>query len=334
MKNSKNRSRRLRRWVLILAVVLAACLAVLAYLQMTQPSAIPDETTPSAAETTGLPAPTQAAETTEATETTAPTETTGATAATEATKTTEATEATEAATEPRETTPQPTAPAPTTTPTQPTQPQKPENPDDLTAMLAAAGHTYDELTQKNCTQLVTVVASGNKAQIRFFTLTDGLWEEASELHTSGFVGRNGVSKNKKEGDGCTPEGLYSIGTGFYISKQPETDLELFQITADTYWVDDPKSAYYNQRVEGTENKDWNSAEKMGSYKTAYKYGFVVDYNTDCVPGDGSAIFFHVGSKATAGCIATKEKQVLSYLSRLNVKGNPHILIISEKDLAS
>lgn len=56
---------------------------------------------------------------------------------------------------------------------------------------------------------------------------------------------------------------------------PNTGLTTFKITNDTYRVDDPNSAYYNKRVDGTQNKDWNSAEYMIDHPTEYEYGFVI-----------------------------------------------------------
>ena len=137
---------------------------------------------------------------------------------------------------------------------------------------------------------------------------------------SGYLGRNGTNDSKKEGDGCTPLGLYSVGSGFYIKEAPETGLDLFQITQDTYWIDDPNSQFYNQCVEGTENKDWKSAEHMISYSKEYLYGFVVDYNLAAEKGVGSAIFFHINSNPTAGCIATTEEMVRHALRAMVMKG--------------
>jgi L,D-peptidoglycan transpeptidase YkuD (ErfK/YbiS/YcfS/YnhG family) len=90
-------------------------------------------------------------------------------------------------------------------------------------------------------------------------------------------------------------------------------------------VDDPDSDFYNKYVVGTENKDWNSAERMIEYN-GYRYGFVVDYNVECIKGAGSAIFFHIGSNPTAGCVATSEEVILKYLSLLDKNKNPYVLI--------
>ena len=225
----------------------------------------------------------------------------------------------------------PTEPEPTTPPTEaieePTLPAVEEQPVQLTELISLENITYDMLAEKQCSQLITVEADGNKANIRIFTCEDGLWQAQPDLNCSGFLGRNGSSANKQEGDGCTPIGLYGIGSGFYTKNAPETGLDLFQVTKDTYWIDDPNSQFYNQRVEGTENKDWKKAEHMIDYPE-YLYGFVVNYNMPVVKGAGSAIFFHINDNPTAGCIATTEQMVLSYLALLDKEQHPHILIVN------
>ena len=143
----------------------------------------------------------------------------------------------------------------------------------------------------------------------------------------GFVGHNGVTENMHEGGYATPKGLYSVGEAFYIDDKPTTGLDIFQITENTYWVDDPNSSMYNRRVEGRQKADWNSAEHMISFRPSYDYGFVIDYNTEAVYNAGSAIFFHYSGDPTAGCVGTSTKMVLRYLAALDKKLNPYILIV-------
>lgn len=200
-----------------------------------------------------------------------------------------------------------------------------KQPPALTRLLEDNCITYEELKQQGCSQLITVVSEGTLADIRFYSCNNEVWEERSNLFSQGYVGRSGVCVDKREGDGCTPWGLYGIGSCFYIDKVPNTKLDVFQISDDTYWVDDPDSVFYNQRVEGTENKDWKSAEHMISYDV-YRYGFVVEYNLLAKYMAGSAIFFHIGDRPTAGCIATDEEVVLAYLAELDKERNPCILI--------
>ena len=194
--------------------------------------------------------------------------------------------------------------------------------------LYRAGYELGDLEAIGCRQLITVNSSGSSAVISFYEKnSSGLWEKESSLTTNGFVGSQGVSSYSYEGSRQTPFGLYGVGDAFYIYDQPQTGLSTFRVTEDTYWVDDPDSAYYNRLVEGTDDKDWNSAEHMIDYAQYYKYGFVIEFNTyDPIPGKGSAIFFHVNDHATAGCVATSEPMVLAYLRRLDRGQNPQILI--------
>lgn len=218
-----------------------------------------------------------------------------------------------------------TVPQTTTAPPAVTVPSS--QPEALSTCLQQGGINYATLETMGCTQLVVVSAKGTWAQIRFFQCASGVWEENTALICEGSVGNGGVSHNKQEGDEATPAGLHPVTEAFYIHQQPPTGLNAFQITTDTYWVDDPNSVFYNQRVESTAGKDWDSAEHMIDYPQ-YRYGFVVGYNMPARPAAGSAIFFHIGETATAGCIATNEAMVLAYLNKLDKTCNPHILILN------
>ena len=200
-------------------------------------------------------------------------------------------------------------------------------PDDMKNLLSQNGNTVDDLSAVNCSQLITVDSNGATAKINFYRLQNNQWIFDNDMSCSGFVGAKGVTQDMQEGRKASPKGLYSIGDAFYINNAPATGLTSFKITKDTYWVDDPNSAYYNKRVEGTQNKDWNSAERMIEHPVEYEYGCVINYNTNAVYNAGSAIFFHVSNKPTAGCIGTSKEFVLKYLSKLNSSSNPYILIV-------
>lgn len=198
-------------------------------------------------------------------------------------------------------------------------------PAELSALLGRAGQTEAALKDKACRQLITVEASGSRAEIRFFCLENGAWQEKADLKTAGFVGEQGVTEDMSESKRMTPAGLFTVGEAFYKETAPTTALESFKITPETYWVDDPDSKFYNTRVEGTAEKDWKSAEHMIDY-AAYRYGFTIGYNLDCVAGRGSAIFFHVSESPTLGCVGAEESAVLAFLAELDPAENPHILI--------
>ena len=202
-----------------------------------------------------------------------------------------------------------------------------EAPEELVQLLEVNGNSIEELNDSGCRQLITVQSEGSSANIDFYQVVDNQWTLMPELSCSGYVGSNGVTADMYEGGYASPMGLYSIGEAFYISQMPETGLDVFRITPETYWVDDPASEYYNMRVEGQENADWNSAEHMASI-SGYEVGFVINYNTEArIRGAGSAIFFHISSSPTAGCVGTSYENVLSYLRALDKTQNPHILIL-------
>ena len=152
--------------------------------------------------------------------------------------------------------------SPTTSSAETTNPPQPTTPEKMVSALQSAGYSINDITAE---QLIVVQSYGNSAEINMYSRDNsGKWSDLA-LASYGYVGSNGVDSKSMEGDYKTPYGLFSIGDMFYIDSMPQTGLNSFQITSDTYWVDDPASAYYNQRVEGTENMDWTSAEHMISY---------------------------------------------------------------------
>lgn len=186
--------------------------------------------------------------------------------------------------------------SPTPTPT-------PDQPPLLSRLLEQQNLTFDDLSFD---QLVLVAADGTSCALYAYDRgADGAWVKA--FSANGHVGRKGVSANKREGDECTPAGLYALGFAFGHDENPNSDYPFRAIRSDSYWVDDPDSRFYNQWVDGTQDKDWTSA----------------------VPGRGSAIFLHVGSKPTSGCISLPKSDLTALIRWLNADADPHILIASK-----
>ncbi len=208
-----------------------------------------------------------------------------------------------------------------------TEPAEIKFPDSLQALMEEGGVTAEDLSLLACRQLVTVDSSGSDAEIRFYALNNGAWTDEEDMTCSGYVGHNGVTADMHEGGMATPFGLYSISEAFYFYDEPDTGLPTFKVTEDTYWVDDPDSAYYNRHMEGSAKKDWNSAEHMIDFPATYEYGFVIDYNLAGEYAKGSAIFFHIKYEPTYGCVATNRDSVLRYLAALDIDEYPYILIV-------
>lgn len=193
--------------------------------------------------------------------------------------------------------------------------------------LGASGYTEEDLEKLGCRQLIIVSGEGTEADVSMYKKgIDGKWSDQG-LYTRGFIGRNGMSDNVTEGSLKTPIGLFEVGDAFYIDDKPETGLNSFRITEGTYWINDPGSLYYNKRMTGTDKMDWKSAEDMYRIYPAYKYGFVIEYNTkEVIPGKGSAIFFHIDFGPTAGCVGVSEEMMVRYLKYLDRSENPYILL--------
>ena len=144
---------------------------------------------------------------------------------------------------------------------------------------------------------------------------DGVWREIASGPC--WTGRNGLGKTA-EGDGKTPSGTYTMGMAFGNAPDPGAAVPYLQSDESHYWVDDIESAYYNRLVSTREAaQDWTSAEHIASIPVEYAYAINVEYNPDCVPGMGSAIFLHCeNGKATSGCIAIEREDMVTVLQNM------------------
>ena len=185
-------------------------------------------------------------------------------------------------------------------------------------------------------QLIVVVGEGEdsqRAEVSFYQKNeDGSWTE--EFTVDGFVGRNGSSGEKREGDEKTPTGIYAFTLAFGVKEDPGAKLPYHQIDKNDYWVDDGDSAYYNLLVN-TDNvaKDWDSAEHLSSIVPFYNYCLALDYNSERIPGKGSAVFLHCMELdaviGTGGCVKIPEEQMRALVQ--TVDGDCRIIIVSERD---
>ena len=143
----------------------------------------------------------------------------------------------------------------------------------------------------------------------------------------GVIGRNGFAPpgEKREGDGRTPSGIFPFGTVFGYEPSFPTMMPYRQVTVDDLWIDDAHAADYNRLVKRGSTRA-SSFEVMRRDDDLYKYGIVVEYNTDpVIMGYGSAIFFHLWKgkgKPTEGCVALSEDDLMRILRWLNPESKP------------
>lgn len=127
-------------------------------------------------------------------------------------------------------------------------------------------------------QILTAAGTGDcNADISYYKKENGNWE--LKWTEKGYVGRNGITDNKKEGDGATPSGVYSFDLAFGLLDDPGSVLPYHKIVKGDFWVDDPASPHYNQLVnDKTTAKDWNSGENLIKATPYYNYALNLDYN--------------------------------------------------------
>ncbi len=121
------------------------------------------------------------------------------------------------------------------------------------------------------------------------------------------LGRGGVRRDKREGDGATPAGHWPLRRVLYRPDRiaaPPTALPCQAITPEDGWCDDPGDPAYNHPV-GLPYAARH--ERMWRADGLYDLVVVLGYNDDpVVAGLGSAIFLHVARPdygGTAGCVA-------------------------------
>ena len=139
------------------------------------------------------------------------------------------------------------------------------------------------------------------------------------------IGHGGLTNNKKEGDQCTPIGVWAIRRVFYRpdrDQKPTTKLPTMRITENMGWSDDPRDPdNYNRLIS---LPYFYSHEKLWRDDSLYDICVELGYNdSPPIVGKGSAIFMHLSKKdgsPTLGCVAL-DKNDLLYLLQSVVPGD-------------
>ena len=141
------------------------------------------------------------------------------------------------------------------------------------------------------------------------------------------IGKNGTKRNKLEGDGFTPKGLFKLGAIYWRKDKVlklKCNLKSKIILKNMGWCNDNKSNCYNKPIKI--NSKFRS-EKL--FRKDYKYNYFIEilYNRKkIIKNKGSAIFLHLTKnyQPTAGCIAVKKKDFIIIVKLIN--RNSKILI--------
>jgi L,D-peptidoglycan transpeptidase YkuD (ErfK/YbiS/YcfS/YnhG family) len=183
-------------------------------------------------------------------------------------------------------------------------------------------------------QLVTVeakVARTTYATLRTWRREGGCWRAAAGPYTAR-LGRNGLSSNRREGDGTTPTGTYRIGRTMYGNEpNPGVRFQYRRLRCGDWWNEDSSSPTYNtfQHVRcGTTPPFGGGSEGMWQQPRAYPFLAVIEYNTrPVVPGRGSGIFLHAQTGGpTIGCVSLRKAELRAVLRWLRPGDAPVIAI--------
>ncbi|SNT25951.1 L,D-peptidoglycan transpeptidase YkuD, ErfK/YbiS/YcfS/YnhG family [Actinomadura meyerae] len=141
------------------------------------------------------------------------------------------------------------------------------------------------------------------------------------LTTLGHVGRNGYAEPgaKREGDGKSPTGSYTM-TEAFGEGDPGTWLPYRSLRASgDCWGSTIGDSRYNRYYRGACLPDDENLSQL-MQRGPYKQSVVVNYNrppdSPIVHGAGSAIFMHIGSGPTAGCVAMARPELESIMRTL------------------
>jgi L,D-peptidoglycan transpeptidase YkuD (ErfK/YbiS/YcfS/YnhG family) len=183
-------------------------------------------------------------------------------------------------------------------------------------------------------QLITVEAASTRttyATARIWRRTGSCWVAAGGPY-SARVGWNGLSANRREGDGTTPVGTFPIGRTMYgNSPNPGVRFRYVRLRCGDWWVEDPQSPSYNtfRRLRcGVKPPFEVTTPDMSNDRHAYAHLAVVEFNMHpIVPGRGSGIFLHVQTGGpTNGCVSLSRPNLVRVLRWLSPAAAPYIAI--------
>jgi L,D-peptidoglycan transpeptidase YkuD (ErfK/YbiS/YcfS/YnhG family) len=187
-------------------------------------------------------------------------------------------------------------------------------------------------------ELIMVIAPSPRSQVAVVELyrREGACFRAIAGPYAAFVGINGLSSHRHEGDLTTPIGLFGIETTMYgVMANPGVSYRYHRLACGDWWNEDPRSASYNRFVHvpcGTTPSFAGNSEALWLHLPQYDYFAAVAYNTSpTVPGRGSGIFLHVSKgNPTTGCVSIAKVNLVKVLRLLKPSLRPLIDITTRQ----
>ncbi len=146
------------------------------------------------------------------------------------------------------------------------------------------------------------------------------WLIAGPLALPVALGRGGIKANKREGDGGTPRGTFTLRRLWWRADRvprPRTGLPVRRIRPSDGWCEDPNDRRYNRPVNVPKN---STADRLWRTDALYDLIIEISHNTrPRVTGRGSAVFVHIARQKfapTAGCVALQADTLRRLVERL------------------
>ena len=137
------------------------------------------------------------------------------------------------------------------------------------------------------------------------------------------LGRAGITDAKREGDGATPIGVWSLRGVLYRPDRrtcPATALPTRALKVNDGWCDDPGDPGYNRPVRLPYP---GRCEHLWREDAVYDVIVPLSYNdAPVIAGLGSAIFLHVARAdcgPTEGCVALDLPDLLTFLGAVTAE---------------
>ena len=174
----------------------------------------------------------------------------------------------------------------------------------------------------------------------------------------GRLGRNGCvwglgmhsnpagATTKKEGDGRSPAGIFSLG-GLWVNNptpvQHDPAIPYVQVGPNDLWISDPRLPHlYNRhlRLDHPASTPWELHEQMRQSDYPHSIKLLVHHNTpesvgNPIVGAGSSIFFHIwrrdGAAPTAGCTSMNEQHLRQFIARLRADRKPVYILLPRSE---
>lgn len=165
--------------------------------------------------------------------------------------------------------------------------------------------------------LVVVEGTGASACNAYaFERGENGWE--LRMQTGGYLGLNGMSNHRTEGDKTTPIGVFRMNTPFGQDAPLEGFPANYIKVDETYiWSQDSNRLVRDLSASG---------EQVGTAGYAEHYDYVIDagYNRNAVPKAGSALFLHCigqGKTYTSGCVSIPKEEMAKVMRLYGTYGD-------------